>query len=744
MFKIKHYSDHISKLTIVIVICKFIGLLVRLGNYMHVVKLMDNNFSCSLFHAYRHNIKRIILASILSVAISLPAWADSSAGWVTAPRLPTLKSPNDITAVAFQNTSDIPTRPTYVSFGTVLAPNAMYKFTGCVATMGKNTQIPIQVDPKTYYANGSVQFALVTAKLPSLSSDSINPVLVKRRINTALYNQEKNNHVNIDHDLRKNNIKIVFTFENNINTKITKEYDLLDMYEADVKGNLKPDYWRRGPLATEIRIQRHVLSSLRLVVDITAYANDTLSADVQFNNDVAMSRPGGKLVYSVRITNHGETIYKHENINQFQYQTWHVLWRSSGWQSINVIHDINQLIGLGALPNYQTRYGVPNHLLLSEFKSLKSKWWGMPLSGNGVTMYMPMTGGRPDIGPLTEANAIWLITQDPVAAAYALGQSDASGAIPWHFYLPKEGHYLTTLDYPNFWADPRGGPYSGTTGLTQPYSFSSGWHPDAAHIPSLNYVPYLLTGRRYYLDQLNAEALYVILGQWPSPRNGGQGLLVGPGAQTRGAAWSLREVAYAAYANPRNSYYGRYFRLILRNNIKYLEKEIPIWTREQGETYGYILGSYGHTGVLPPWQQDFLATTMATIARIGIPGAKKILNWQLHFLAGSLHPHKNWNPHDGIAYALKVYDPHTKTRYKTWAEILKGTQYIEGDNGDGWKHSRGYYGMVRMAALASIYNITNSREALSAYRWVAESGAPAVSRNARAQHPQYWIVPRVH
>ncbi|APZ43480.1 hypothetical protein [Acidihalobacter ferrooxydans] len=670
--------------------------------------------------------------------LSLSSVAAAAGNWVQAPPLPALTKPNDLAVFALQNTSKHRTRTAYLTFGTVFAPNALRKPMDVTARLGTGV-VPVQIDPKTHYPDGSIRFSVVTVQAAPLAPQAIKTLELIRKPASPV---REASAVSVGPVLRNYDPRVVLTFYSVNGKKLASpkrmRIDLLSLYQH---ARAKADDWRRGPLATEIRLQHHVLSSLRLVADVTAYANGALSADIQFCNDIAMSPKGGTLVYSARLLVNGKTVYDSGRVTQYQYQTWHSVWHSAGWPPINVVHDVPRLAALEAIPNYQTLYGLPAEGLRGELKSLRGKGWGKPLANNGVTQYMPMTGGRPDIGPVTGGNAIWLITQNPVAAAFALGQADAAGAVPWHFYLPSKGHYLTTLDYPDMWADPRGGPYSYTTGLTQPYRYSDGWHPGKAHMPSLAYIPYLLTGRRYYLDQLNAEALYAILGQWPSPRQNGKGILVGTGAQVRGAAWSLREVAYAAWANPADSYFGRYFRKILLNNVHYMEQRIPEWTRAEGEAYGYVPGTYGHSGAMAPWQQDFFATTMATIARLGIPGAKRVLQWQTHFLAGSLQPQKGWNPRDGIAYNLFVYNPKTKQQYKTWAKIRKVTEAMGQANGNGWKHSRGYYGMVRLAALASIYNVDGSREALSAYQWLAKSGAPFISKTSRAGTPQYWIVP---
>ncbi|MDD2861967.1 MAG: hypothetical protein PHI71_12985, partial [Acidiphilium sp.] len=62
-------------------------------------------------------------------------------------------------------------------------------------------------------------------------------------------------------------------------------------------------------------------------------------------------------------------------------------------------------------------------------------------------------------------------------------------------------------------------------------------------------------------------------------------------------------------------------------------------------------------------------------------------------------------------------------------------------NGTGWAHSKGDYGMTRMAALASAFNATGASSALEGYQWVAHSGAPYTITAGLQSTPQFWIVP---
>ncbi len=76
--------------------------------------------------------------------------------------------------------------------------------------------------------------------------------------------------------------------------------------------------------------------------------------------------------------------------------------------------------------------------------------------------------------------------------------------------------------------------------------------PDNDHQPSLAYIPYLLTGRRYYADELAFWANYVLLAT-----NGDSRLHYGYlfANETRGIAWGLRNLTDAAAYLPENIAY---------------------------------------------------------------------------------------------------------------------------------------------------------------------------------------------
>lgn len=674
--------------------------------------------------------KKLYFAIVFGlIAIPFGACAQD---FVAAPSVP--HEQGALTGIVLENTTHHALSPRLITFATMFPKGALPRGVGIQA----GTQ-PAQADVKLRYPDGSAKFAVITLRTPPIAAAADAGLLLRASSHAS------RGIVAIAPTLATHPITIQAVITPKDGTTQTFTIDLSRWYRhAHAAGRLSP--WLQGPLAHQVRLSRTLISSLRLVVDLTAYRSGAIGADIQFDNDRAMTSSGGAMRETVGISLDGKTIYRAGPLTEHQYQDWHVVLRTDGRVPINVVHDIAALERLGAIPHYALHPGVARSVLVRYRRAVAQPDWDVPLAANGVTRYMPMVGGRGSIGPTTLANAVWLISQNPIAAEYAIGQADAAGAVPWHMWYPKTRNFLTTADFPNIWTDSRGGPHSYTTGLTQQIGHT-GWTPDAAHQPDLSYIPYLLTGRRYYLDQLNAQASFAETDFWPAPeaRNRGEGIVVGSGNQLRGAAWDLREIAEAAYIDPQHSAMRRYFTRMVANNMAFLLRKLPVWQAREGDAYGYLPGAYGNSGMTPPWQQDFFATTMSMLMRHHVAGARQVLRWQTHFLANSLLPlARGFNPHDGIAYNLKVYDPKTRQHYKSWQAIRRATELAGQANGSGWAHSNGYYAQTRLAALAGIINATGSTRARAAYAWLHHAGAPYTTPMAHALQAQYWIVPRRH
>ncbi len=629
----------------------------------------------------------------------------------------------------------------YTSFGQVFAPGELKPGQGLSATLGGQL-LSVQMDVKTTHADGSVKMAILTMARPELAAG--------QSVQLALTPGAAASGPPLDLAAGLNGHQFTVALQGPQGP--ATEIDVLAALKTAL-ANGTASFWQSGPLATQARVEVQVEGSQRLVFDVTLFADGGMNVDAQFNNDEAMTASGGRTATKVTVTMDG-MVAERFTLDQGQYQNWHEAYSSngknggqglgdpaSGW--LNLRQDVAHLQAAGAIAGYDLTRGVDASLLEGWGAATAAPGWNAPLAVNGVTQYMPGTGGRADIGFTTQANTAWLMTQDPRAAAYALGQAETASAIPWHLRDVTKNTWLNTDAYPNLWTDGRGGVGkpgdAGSGGLTQALDASSGWTLDVAHQPDLSFVPYLLTGQRWMLDNLQAQASWSILSQSPGQRDGAGDLVV-QGNQVRGAAWSLRQIDEAAWASPAGSAEKAFFTEASAQNWAWLVKQIPLWTQQQGEAHGWLPGEYGIPGAMAPWQQDYFASTVIAAASRGNADAMTFLKWQENFLVGRFtHAAQGFDEHDGAAYLIAIADQGTGALYTSWAQMGAAMDARGWSNNLGWDQSQGDYAQLALATLAGIARVTGSAAAAKAYADLIADAPPFTSGAAFLKDPTYAI-----
>lgn len=647
---------------------------------------------------------------------------------VFIPEVPQPKEADDVVGVILQGSS---TTPKVVTFGQVFIPGQLPRGAS-IHARSRGRGLPVQLDVKATNPDGSARMGVVTLVAPWPAEVML--VRGAPEIGPAV-------------DLTS----LAGRYELSVDMVVHGEAGDVP-FHADAGALLsralasgKVSYWLRGPLATEARVETPVMSSMRLVFDIRAYADGSTFTDVQFNNDIALQPVGGKLVYDVSIRSGGQQVFQQARVQHFQYQTWHKEIWSTGAPAVNVVHDVAAMARAGAIHNYDLSTGVSARLIAEARQQMAAPGFFDVLGNAGVTKYMGMTGGRADIGPVTMWNTLWLMTQHPDAARFALAQSDAAGSVPWHFFDAPAGTYLSVDKHPNFWADGRGRTSSQTSGFPAGQDVDnkgSGWSPDGSHQPELNYVPYLMTGSRYRLDQLLAQGAASISAMWPVPRRDAEGLVAQPANQVRGQAWDLRQIVEAAYIAPDNDPLKFYFRRMLSNNMAALMEQTR--TAAQGEAHGWIKGTYGngHSG-MAPWQQDFLASTIVLAAEQGTPGAAEVLTWQTNFLAGRfLAGDRGFPPYDGVTYNMYTFAETQDSPFQTWREIYAATaEHGMSGKGTDWPPTFASYIQAAAGVLGGIVTVTRSSEALQAFDWLKKNDQSKAPKAGLLSDPTWNIVP---
>ena len=259
-------------------------------------------------------------------------------------------------------------------------------------------------------------------------------------------------------------------------------------------------------------------------------------------------------------------------------------------------------------------------------------------------------------------------------------------------------------------------------------------------------MPYLLSGRRALLDELQAQAAWNVLSVWPLPRReagAARGVNIIWRREVRSAAWGMRQLDEAAWISPDSDPQQGYFRDVAARNWAWMRERIPVWTEWQGEAHGWLPNTIDH---IAPWQQDYLASSVAAAARRGNDDARAVLAWMANFLVGRFQAgDRGMNPRDGIAFTIATA-PRGAERpeqlYKSWAEIGAATVETGRSNGDGWKKSEGDYGRLALQSLALLQNVLGHEGARRAYLWLLSAGAPGTAPESYASNPTHSIGPR--
>jgi hypothetical protein len=177
------------------------------------------------------------------------------------------------------------------------------------------------------------------------------------------------------------------------------------------------------------------------------------------------------------------------------------------------------------------------------------KWRG-PMDTGGLEIGMGTAGERPEIGPITEYQAGYLLHGNAEALTTMMTQAEAVGSMPIWARDERTGALVDVYQMPGIAFR------AGTPTIREPsypYNRDGGYNDylfrmDVAHIPSPAYVPWLLTDDPYFYEGVEAIGSYGVLAT--SYHRAYQKLpgLVYPG-ETRAWAWGIREpMRLAAFA----------------------------------------------------------------------------------------------------------------------------------------------------------------------------------------------------
>lgn len=481
--------------------------------------------------------------------------------------------------------------------------------------------IPLQVDAKATHADGSLRHAIISGIWPSLPAGDtvISLVREQRRPGEAA-------------EHRAVPMSAVATIGG---------VEWVASPAGDGMG------WLSGRFAVErifnVPFMRDGVAHPDLTAQfcVRSYAGGALKVDVTLEHTKAYSLTGD-ITYDAKIIIDGTVRDEESGLVNFPYARWKRSFHI-GHDPIHIKHNIDYLIGTKVTSNYDRRV-KPSEKTLAGYVTEMTGPTFAPMGNGPFQKAMGTTGGRPDIGLAPDSYAMTILTMDKRAKAMMLASADAAGS--WSAHRrdtsngPAAGRPIDIIHFPY-------GSLIGTLGDTKnratgqsekmpkPVS-SSTLGADTSHQPAFAYIPYLLTGDYFYLEELHFWSNYNLYSLLPAYRDFDKGLF--KGGQVRAQAWTLRTLAEAAYVTPDDHPAKASFHYWMNTNAENYSSHFMAGPSSNSLgiiTSGYAF-AYNDGRGIAPWQDDFFTSAVGHAVELGFDNFRPLLDWKAKFPIGRM------------------------------------------------------------------------------------------------------------
>jgi hypothetical protein len=490
-----------------------------------------------------------------------------------------------------------------------------------------------QTDVKTRWRDGSVRFAVVSATIQNGGSYPITPAAAASNTFTPTWPN--------------------ISFELNIGGTT---------FTASPGAFSANDVWLSGPVVRESRVVSRPSSGgsqhplLEVVFDIRSYASGAHRIDVTVQNvrdSVAMDKVA---ITSAALKVNNATVWTHGAVTSYSMTRWRVV-QWYGGKEASIVPDFEPAFQAAALPRVLSTVANTTYDLSGANYDVMCG-----INASGVFLFgemqpdMGSPGGRGELAPLTFWEASYLVHKTANQRQTVLRNGDLTGC--WSMHLSKPDGTMIKLGDPGYdasswWWDTRTS--AGNRPLV-PLDIDTGYRGarmglssksdtgalgvpsqyNAEHVPAPMYVPYLISGDRYYVDQAKywgTKAILTVLPYWVEPdplnfpgwkrgRQGASGVdrILDEYGMTREFGQPLRVVAYAAWMIPDADSDKRYFIDTVQTNLVHIGAYLDYWVDHK---YGGALGSIGGSETPVSW----------AFTRGGVETGRKTSMWRMHYVA---------------------------------------------------------------------------------------------------------------
>lgn len=619
------------------------------------------------------------------------------------------------------------------TLGHVFIPGEVPVGQGLAARDASGAAVPLQVDRKASHADGSLRHAVLTVT-GSLAAGGSRRILLTPSAPPAPA-------------ARLSPADLLATaYDLEVSLVLGGKTYAASARKALQAAGAEPKTWIAGPLAVEWLVSAPLVAApadthphLQVRFAIRAHAGlRAVRTDLTVENGWAFEPSPSGFTYDVAVTSEGAAVYSRADLAH----THHARWRKVFWwgkaPSLESRLDPDHLRATGAVPWYDPSVQPAESVLAGLAAGFE------PMASGNLTSYMPMTGSHFDIGPQPRFAALYLLGTDPRAKANVLANGAAGGSYAIHYRdkardLPvsiDDYPYMTLLGNPGDTRNPVTGKSEGFPAVTGGLDRHT---PDDAHQPSIAYLPYLVSGDHFFLEELHYWAHWNMILANPAYRERDKGLL--KWSQVRGQAWSLRTLGHAAYITPDDHPHKASFTAKLRHNLAWYTAHTA--GNPAANNLGWLdvdyARAYAPNGIAP-WQDDFFTWSAAHLVSLGFSEARDLARWKARFVVGRLtDPGFCWL--QATAYSLQIGPADKSSVFATFGEVYRANfpaaSGCAGSRMDGYpEDAEGYPSNMQPALAAAVdLGVPGAAEAWAKYQ----------SRAARPDFsptPQWAVVPR--
>ncbi len=559
----------------------------------------------------------------------------------------------DVVSITVQSTTGSAQSSVPVTFGHVFKPGDVASGVGIQARTASGTSIPVQVNAKAAHGDGSLRHAVLTLSVPSLGANGAEVITLATGTSATGTAVSLQSLLDTSYDATVS-----------LNVSGTT-------YTATARQALasSPITWLSGPQVSEWIGSMPVRTAgganhphLTAYFHVRAYAGTPITrvrTDIVIENNWTMVANSARFTYDANLSVAGGASYSRTGLAHHGHTRWHrVMWWGNQ-PATYVKHDKNYLQDSRAIPKYENL--TPTDSFLNSVRQSTD-----PMDNGDQSTNMEATGFQEGIGPLPQWDAVYAISTDRRAFNYMLANTDGGLAYSTHFRDENTGRPVTIDSYPNATlADPQASVPRIPEGGSSPFNVVS-----SAHQPSIGFLPYIVTGDYFYLEEMQFWSSYNLIWVSLSQRSNAQGYFYRE--SLRGQAWAYRSLAQAAYATPDDHALKTYFNNKLQNNIT---RDTQLYVSPGGPHKNNLGAMYMAEGNEQYRFYDyFMSWVVGYLVDLGFTQAIPFRDYKVKFPIGLMGIGANEYCFQAAAqYTWRVGPTGTSTFYPNFREVFLNT-----------------------------------------------------------------------